>query len=58
MEHLPLTDEQLTEMIEDAFVNIKEACIRLQEKTQCSNDVVVEMLNSVVEYYLSRESIE
>ena len=45
-------EEQLSEMTEDAFVNIKEACMRLQERTKCENDVVVKMLNDVAEYYL------
>ena len=35
------TDEQLSEMREDAFVNIKEACKRLQDRTKCGKDVVV-----------------
>ncbi len=47
------TDEQLNQVCEDAFVNIKEACMRLQEKTKCSNKVVIEMLNNVVEFYTS-----
>ncbi len=47
------TDEELTEICEDAFVNIKEACKRLQEKTGCSNEVVVSMLGSVAEFYIS-----
>ena len=46
------TDEQLAEMSEDAFVNIKEACMRLQERTKCSNDVVIKMLNEVSKYYI------
>ena len=41
------TDEQFSEMSEDAFVNIKEACNRLQERTNCSNDVVIKMLKYV-----------
>ena len=49
------TEEELTEICEDAFVNIKEACKRLQEKTQCSNEVVVSMLNNVAEFYLAQE---
>ena len=49
------TDEELNQICEDAFVNIKEACLRLQEKTRCSNEVVVKMLNNVSEYYLSQE---
>ena len=46
------TDEQLSEMCEDAFVNIKEACMRLQERTKCSNDVVIKMLNDVADFYV------
>ena len=49
------TEEQLSEMYEDAFVNIKEACIRLQERTKCSNEVVINMLNDVAKYYLLQE---
>ena len=48
-------DEQLSEMIEDAFVNIKEACMRLQERTNCKNKVVINILNEVSEFYKSRE---
>ena len=51
------TEEELTEICEDAFVNLKEVCMRLQEKTGCSNDVVVSMLNSVSEFYLSQGEI-
>tara|TARA_Y100001968_G_C19042786_1_gene565340 strand:- start:341 stop:529 length:189 start_codon:yes stop_codon:yes gene_type:complete len=46
------TDEQFAEMSEDAFVNIKEACLRLQERTKCSNDVVIKMLNEVAKFYI------
>ena len=46
------TEEQLSEMREDAFVNIKEACMRLQERTKCGNDVVIKMLNEVSEFYI------
>ena len=49
------TEEQLNQVCEDAFVNIKEACMRLQEKTRCSNKVVIEMLNNVVEFYDSQD---
>tara|TARA_Y100001968_G_C19328040_1_gene702796 strand:+ start:670 stop:846 length:177 start_codon:yes stop_codon:yes gene_type:complete len=49
------SDEQLSEMSEDAFVNIKEACMRLQERTKCSNDVVIKMLNDVAEFYVQQE---
>ena len=48
------SEEQLSEMIEDAFVNIKEACMRLQERTMCKNEVVINMLNEVSEFYKSR----
>ncbi len=50
------TNAQLTEICEDAFVKVKEACMRLQERTSCSNEVVVEMLNNVAEYYLSQDT--
>ena len=46
------TEEQLSEMTEDAFVNIKEACMRLQERTKCSNDVVIKMLDDVSKFYI------
>ena len=46
------TEDQLSEMKEDAFVNIKEACMRLQERTKCSNDVVIKMLDDVSKFYL------
>ena len=49
------TEEQLSEMREDAFVNIKEACMRLQERTKCSNDVVIKMLDDVSKFYLLQE---
>ncbi len=50
-----LTEEELTEICEDAFVNVKEACMRLQERTKCSNEVVIGMLNNVAEFYVSQE---
>ena len=49
------TEEELSEMREDAFVNIKEACIRLQERTKCSNDVVIKMLDDVSKFYLLQD---
>ena len=49
------SDEQISEMIEDAFVNIKEACKRLQERTKCNNDVVIKMLNDVAEFYVLQD---
>ncbi len=49
------TDEQLSEMREDAFVNIKEACLRLQERTKCGNDVVIKMLNQVTQFYIEQD---
>ena len=48
------SEEQLSEMREDAFVNIKEACMRLQERTKCGNEVVIKMLNEVSQYYTSQ----
>ena len=52
MSKFEYTEEQLSEITEDAFVNIKEACMRLQERTKCSNDVVVKMLDDVSKFYL------
>tara|TARA_B100000945_G_scaffold67587_1_gene50846 strand:- start:519 stop:701 length:183 start_codon:yes stop_codon:yes gene_type:complete len=49
------TEDQLSEMREDAFVNIKEACMRLQERTKCGNDVVIKMLNKVSQYYITQD---
>tara|TARA_Y100001968_G_C18873466_1_gene488317 strand:- start:143 stop:325 length:183 start_codon:yes stop_codon:yes gene_type:complete len=49
------TDEQLSEMTEDAFVNIKEACMRLQERTMCKNEVVIKMLNEVTQFYITQD---
>lgn len=56
MDSKKLTEEQLTEICEDAFVNVKEACMRLQERTGCSNEVVVSMLGSVAEFYISQDN--
>ena len=50
------TEEELSEMREDAFVNIKEACIRLQERTKCGNDVVLKMLNEVSQFYIMQDN--
>ena len=49
------SEEQLSEMREDAFVNIKEACIRLQERSNCNNDVVINILNKVTEFYIMQD---
>ena len=49
------SEDQLSEMREDAFVNIKEACMRLQERTKCGNDIVIKMLDEVSKYYLNQE---
>jgi len=49
------TEEQLSDMLEDAFVNIKEACMRLQERTKCGNEVVIKMLNEVSEFYITQD---
>ena len=54
MNQTEYTEDQLSEMIEDAFVNIKEACLRLQERTKCENEVVINMLNEVSQFYKSR----
>ena len=51
------TEEQLSEMREDAFVNIKEACMRLQERTKCGNEIVIKMLNEVSEFYINQDEI-
>ena len=48
------SEEQLSEMREDAFVNIKEACMRLQERTRCSNEIVINMLNEVSQFYITQ----
>ena len=48
------SDDQLSEMREDAFVNIKEACMRLQERTKCRNDEVISMLEEVSKYYINQ----
>ena len=58
MESQRYTDEELTEICEDAFVNVKEACMRLQERTKCSNKVVIEMLKNVIDFYLSQDNID
>ena len=55
MSKIVYTEEQLSEMSEDAFVNIKEACMRLQERTKCDNDVVIKMLNDVTEFYIFQD---
>ena len=49
------SEEQLSEMREDAFVNIKEACMRLQERTKCRDDVVIKMLNEVSQFYITQQ---
>ena len=55
MSNTEYTEDQLSEMREDAFVNIKEACMRLQERTKCENDVVIKMLNEVSQFYNIQE---
>ncbi len=55
MSKTEFNEEQLSEMREDAFVNIKEACMRLQERTKCGNDEVIEMLNEVSQFYISQD---
>ena len=54
MSQTEYTEENLSEIKEDAFVNIKEACMRLQERTKCENDVVIKMLNEVAQFYISQ----
>ena len=49
------SEENLSEMREDAFVNIKEACMRLQERTKCGNEVVINMLNEVSQFYITQD---
>ncbi len=46
-----LSESELTEVCEDCFVSVKEACMKLQEKTKCSNQVIVEMLENVADFY-------
>ena len=55
MSQAKYTEDQLSEMREDAFVNIKEACMRLQERTKCGNEVVIKMLNEVSQFYITQE---
>tara|TARA_B100000214_G_C23472542_1_gene403392 strand:- start:257 stop:445 length:189 start_codon:yes stop_codon:yes gene_type:complete len=52
------SEDDLSEMREDAFVNIKEACMRLQERTKCGNDVVIKMLNEVSQFYITQTQVE
>ena len=52
------SEDDLSEMREDAFVNIKEACMRLQERTKCGNDVVIKMLNKVSQFYITQTQVE
>ena len=54
MSQTEYSEENLSEMREDAFVNIKEACMRLQERTKCENEVVIKMLNEVSQFYISQ----
>ena len=56
MSNTEYTEEQLSEMREDAFVNIKEACMRLQERTKCGNEVVIKMLNEVSNFYITQDN--
>ena len=55
MNEAEYNDEKLSEMREDAFVNIKEACMRLQERTKCENEVVIKMLNEVSHFYITQD---
>ena len=55
MSQTEYTDDKFSEMTEDAFVNIKEACMRLQERTKCGNDVVIKMLEDVSNFYILQD---
>ena len=55
MNYTEYSDEELSEMIEDAFVNVKEACLRLQERTKCGNDIVIKILEEVTQYYITKD---
>ena len=57
MSNAEYSEDQLSEMREDAFVNIKEACMRLQERTKCGKEVVIKMLNEVSEFYINQDEI-
>ena len=54
MSNVEYSEDQLSEMREDAFVNIKEACMRLQERSKCGNEVVIKMLNEVSQFYITQ----
>ena len=54
MSNAEYSEDQLSEMREDAFVNIKEACMRLQERTKCGNEVVINMLDEVSQFYINQ----
>ena len=55
MSQTDYNEDELSEMTEDAFVNIKEACMRLQERTKCGNDVVIKMLEDVSNFYILQD---
>ena len=55
MANSKLSDLELTEICEDCFVSVKEACMKLQEKTKCSNEVIVEMLENVSDFYKAQK---
>ncbi len=57
MSNVNLSESELEIICEDAFVSLKEVCIRLQERTGCSNAVVQSMLKNVSDYYDSRDNI-
>ena len=54
MSKIEYSEDQHSEMREDAFVNIKEACMRLQERTKSGNEVVIKMLNEVSQFYVTQ----
>ena len=55
MSKIEYSEDQLSEMREDAFGNIKEACMRLQERSKCGNEVVINMLNEVSQFYITQD---
>tara|TARA_Y100001968_G_C18929296_1_gene513466 strand:+ start:89 stop:271 length:183 start_codon:yes stop_codon:yes gene_type:complete len=50
------TNEQFYEITEDAFVNIKKACMRLQERTRCGHEVVIKMFKDVAQFYILQDN--
>ncbi len=55
MSESKISDGELFELCEDCFVSVKEACMKLQEKTKCSNNVIVKMLENVADFYKQKK---